>query len=58
MHIQTYTCEDGAIAKFIIPEDATENDLKGIKEMLAVIMSRKFKMNKSVIGNDLADRSV
>ena len=43
VHIQQYTCENGNIAKIIIPDDATEDDLKGIREMLDVVISRHFK---------------
>jgi len=43
VYVQSYTCENGAIAKIIIPEQATQNDLKGIMEMLDVVIKRHFK---------------
>ena len=42
-YIQPYTCENGEIAKTIIPVDATQDDLKGIREMLDVVIKRHFK---------------
>lgn len=43
-YIQQYTCDSGAISKIIIPNDATENDLKGIAEMLDIIIKRHFNV--------------
>lgn len=43
-YIQQYTCKNGAIAKIMIPVDATQDDLKGIREMLDVIIKRHFKV--------------
>ena len=43
-YIQPYTCENGEIAKIIIPVDATQDDLKGIREMLGVVIKRHFKV--------------
>ena len=43
-YIQQYTCESGTIGAIIIPNDATENDLKGIAEMLDIIIKRHFKI--------------
>ena len=43
-HIQNYTCENGKLAKFVIPEDATFDDLAGFKELLDVVIKRKFKV--------------
>jgi hypothetical protein len=43
-HIQIYTCESGKWAKIIIPENATKDDLAGIKEMLDVIIKRHFQI--------------
>lgn len=40
-----YTCEDGRHAKIIILENATEDDIKGLYELLAVIAKRKFKVD-------------
>lgn len=42
--VQQYTCESGKIAKFIIPEDATEDDLLGFRDMLNIALKRKFKL--------------
>jgi hypothetical protein len=42
-YIQQYTCENRAIAKIMIPADATQDDLKGIREMLDVVIKRHFK---------------
>lgn len=43
-YIQTYTCESGKAAKFIIPEDATEDDLLAFSDMLNIVLKRKFKI--------------
>ena len=43
-YTQTYTCESGALARIIIPHDATEDDLKGIAELLGVVIKRHFKL--------------
>lgn len=43
-HIQNYTCESGALAKFVIPDNATADDLLGIKELLDIVIKRKFKV--------------
>lgn len=42
-YIQQYTCENRAIARIMIPVDATQDDLKGIREMLDVVIKRHFK---------------
>ena len=42
--IQTYPVESGKVAKIIIPIDSTEDDLYAIRDLLEVIMKRKFKM--------------
>ena len=42
--VQQYTCESGKIAKFIIPEDATEDDLLGFRDILNIALKRKFKL--------------
>ena len=44
--VQQYTCESGKIAKFIIPEDATEDDLLGFRDILNIALKRKFKLKK------------
>lgn len=43
-YIQPYTCESGKVAKFIIPEDATEDDLYAFYDMLHIVLKRKFKI--------------
>ena len=43
-YITQYTCENRQIAKIIIPQDATKDDLKGIREMLDVVIKRHFKV--------------
>lgn len=43
-YVQQYTCESGKIAKIIIPEDATEDDLLGFRDMLNIALRRKFKI--------------
>ena len=43
-YIQQYTCENRTIAKIMIPVDATQDDLKGIREMLDVVIKRHFKV--------------
>ena len=45
----SFTCENGAIAKVIIPENATEDDVKGLCEFLEVIAKRKFKVEVAVL---------
>lgn len=44
-YIQSYTCESGKLAKIIIPEDATEDDLFALEDMLKIVLKRKFKLN-------------
>lgn len=44
-YIQSYTCESGKLAKIIIPEDATEDDLFAFEDMLKIVLKRKFKLN-------------
>lgn len=46
-YMQSYTCESGKIAKFIIPEDATEDDLLAFNDMLTIVLKRKFKIKFS-----------
>ena len=47
-YIQTYTCENRTTAKITIPQDATKDDLKGIREMLDVVIKRHFKVESEV----------
>ncbi len=42
---QTYPVESGKAAKIVIPVDSTEDDLWAIRDMLDIIMKRKFKIN-------------
>lgn len=44
-YIQSYTCESSKLAKIIIPEDATEDDLFALEDMLKIVLKRKFKLN-------------
>ena len=44
--IQQYTCESGQIAKIIIPESATKDDLLGFRDMLNIALKRKFKLTE------------
>ena len=43
-HAQLIPIESGKIAKIIIPVDSTEDDLLMIRDMLDVILKRKFKI--------------
>lgn len=43
-YVQGYTCESGKAAKFVIPEDATEDDLLAFYDMLNIVLTRKFKI--------------
>ena len=44
-YVTSYTCEKGALAKIIIPENATEDDIQGLYDFLNVIAKRRFKVN-------------
>jgi len=44
-----YTCHDGNIAKILIPNNVTEDDLRGLYELLQVVAVRRF-------GLDLTER--
>ena len=47
-HRQEYTCENGGIARFVIPEDATEQDLRTIKKIADLYIERiKEEKNKN-----------
>jgi hypothetical protein len=41
---QMYPVESGKVAKIIIPIDSTEDDLYAIRDLLEVVMKRKFKI--------------
>lgn len=38
-YVQAYTCESGKAAKFVIPEDATEDDLLAFYDMLNIVLN-------------------
>ena len=38
-----YTCDNGELAQIIIPREATKDDLCALREMLEVLIKRKFK---------------
>lgn len=38
-----YTCDNGDLAQIIIPRNATKDDLCALREMLEVLIKRKFK---------------
>ena len=42
---QAIPCESGKIARFIIPVDATEDDLLLLRDMFDVLLRRKFKID-------------
>lgn len=42
--IQSYMFENGKIAKIIIPETASEDDLLALRDMLDIVLKRKFKL--------------
>ena len=48
-YITQYTCENRQIAKIIIPQDVTKDDLKGIKDMLDVVIKRHFKVGSEKV---------
>ena len=40
---QDYTCDNGELAQIIIPRGATKDDLCALREMLEVLIERKFR---------------
>lgn len=42
--IQSYTFENGKVAKIIIPENASKDDLLALRDMLDIVLKRKFKL--------------
>ena len=38
-----YTCDNGELAQIIIPKKATKDDLHALREMLDVLIRRRFK---------------
>lgn len=47
--VTQYTCHDGNYAKILIPNNVTEDDLRGLYELLQVVAVRRF-------GLDLTER--
>ncbi len=47
--IQSYTFENGKVAKIIIPENASKDDLLALRDMLDIILKRKFKLKNEDI---------
>lgn len=47
--VTQYTCHDGNYARILIPNSATEDDLRGLYELLQVVAVRRF-------GVDLTER--
>lgn len=39
-----YTCDNGELAQIIIPRGATKDDLCALREMLEILIKRKFKV--------------
>ncbi len=42
--IQSYAFENGKVAKIIIPENASKDDLLALRDMLDIVLKRKFKL--------------
>ena len=40
-----YNCDNGQLAQIIIPIKATKDDLCALREMLEVLIARRFKEN-------------
>ena len=40
---QNYETENGKLAQIIIPKDATQDDLAAIRDMLTILIKRRFK---------------
>lgn len=45
-YVQNYTCENGQLARLVIPENATKNDLMGLKELLEIILKYHYTQSK------------
>ena len=45
--VTQYTCNDGNIAKILIPNNVTEDDLRGLYELLQVVAVRRFGLDLS-----------
>ena len=53
--IQTYTCESGEIEKIVIPENATEDDLLALKEILDIVVRVWLKRLKKPQESEVQD---
>lgn len=42
---QPYICESGKEAKIIVPTDATDDDMFALRDLLEIMMKRKFKID-------------
>lgn len=49
---QSYTCESGAIGKIIIPENASEDDLRVFKEFLDMVIRERLRKIKKAYGDE------
>ena len=47
-----YICDNGELAQIIIPREATKDDLCALREMLDVLIERKFKKKYTEEKND------
>lgn len=45
-----YSCDNGQLAQIIIPRDASKDDLEAVRELLDVIIIRKFKETSENVG--------
>lgn len=43
--VTQYTCHDGNYARILIPNNATEDDLRGLYELLQVVAVRRFGLD-------------
>lgn len=43
--VTQYTCHDGGFAKILIPNNVTEDDLRGLYELLQVVAVRRFGLD-------------
>lgn len=41
-----YHCDKGMLAQIIIPKNATPDDLSALRELLEVIIKRRYKENE------------
>lgn len=45
VYSQSYTCENGSLARITIPASASKDDLLGIRDLLDITIKRRFKIN-------------